>query len=175
MENDKTFIYYKEDFIDSPKIIEKLLEYKKTDNYTTNHNSWEDRNLVPDGVGVIKRWRVCDTEMLDYLCLRLAYFFEETRTSSYKFDFEITEWNTGSFLPFHDDNGYVCAATCYLEDTTNYGGEFLCKPFEDQSLGMFLEPKINRVVFLKGVEHAVTKIHNGTRTTLQMWGRYANV
>jgi len=177
MENDKliddgeTFLYYEDGLIDSPQIVEKLLELKNSDNYSTNITMPWQHGLIPDGVGEVKIWNVIDASILSYLCYRIAEVFPKVRTNNYNFDFQVTEWQDGAFIPWHEDDHKLCALTCYLENNTQYGGEFLCKPFEDQSLGMMLEPKINRVVFLKGVLHSVAKIHKGTRTTLQVWGR----
>jgi len=170
IDDDETFLYYEDGLIDSHQIIEKLVEIKNSDDYETNISKpWPD-NLIPDGVGEVKIWDVVDTSVLSYLCYRIAEVFPKVRTNYYNFHFQVTEWQENAFIPWHCDAPHLCALTCYLEDKTEYGGEFLCKPFEDQTLGMMLESKANRVVFLKGVEHSVAKIHKGTRTTLQIWG-----
>ena len=176
MENDKliedneTFLYYEDGLIDSPQIIEKLLQIKSSNNYSTNLSKPWPENLIPEGVGEVKIWDVEDTSILSYLCYRIAEVFPKVRTNNYNFNFQVTEWQEGAFIPWHCDAPHLCALTCYLENKTEHGGDFLCRPFEDQSLGMFVEAKVNRVIFLKGVEHSVTKIHKGTRTTLQIWG-----
>jgi hypothetical protein len=170
----ETFLYYEDGLIDSPQIIEKLLDIKKSNNYSTNLTKpWPD-GLIPEGVGEVKIWEVLDTSICSYFCYRIAEVFPKTRTNEYGFGFQVTEWQPGSFIPWHCDSPHLCALTCYLEDKTEYGGEFLCKPFEDQSLGMQLDCVPNRAVFLKGVKHCVTKIHKGTRTTLQVWGTKLN-
>lgn len=168
--DDETFIYYEDGLIDSPQIIEKLLDIKNNDQYTTNINlPWPD-GLIPEGVGEVKIWEVLDTSICSYLCYRIAEVFPKVRTNDFNFNFQVTEWQEGAFIPWHCDGPHLCALTCYLENKTEHGGELMCKPFSDQTLGMFLEPKPNRTIFLKGVEHCVTKIHKGTRTTLQVWG-----
>lgn len=169
LENEK-FIYHKDGLIDSPQIIEKLLNIKKSKEFTTNiNNPWPD-HLIPEGVGEVKIWDVLDITICSYLCCRIAELFPKVRTNNYIFDFQVTEWQDGAFIPWHRDSHHLCALTCYLEDNTKYGGEFLCKPFDDQTIGMFLEPKPNRTIFIKNIQHCVTKIHKGTRTTLQVWG-----
>ena len=170
IDDDETFLYYKDGLIDSPQIIEKLLEVKNSRDYRTNISSWDDY-LIPEGVGEVKIWSITDPDICSYLCRRIAIFFPKVRTNNYNFYFQVTEWQDGSFIPWHKDKSKLCALTCYLENSTEHGGEFLCKPFEDQTLGMVLEPIPNRVVFLKGVAHSVAKIHKGTRTTLQVWGK----
>lgn len=171
--DDEKFIYYQDGFIDSPQIVEKLLEVKKREEFITNISGpWPDR-LIPDGVGEVKIWKLkntIDTPILSYLCYRIAEVFPKTRNRGYDFEFQITEWQDNSFIPWHTDDNKLCALTCYLENKTDHGGDFLCKPYEDQSIGMIIEPKINRVIFLKDISHSVSKIHKGTRTTLQIWG-----
>lgn len=170
----ETFIYYKEGLIDTPSILQKILDIKKREPDRTNISSpWEDR-LIPKGVGEVKIWELSDANLCDYLCKRLAEVFDKVRSSDYILDFQVTEWQDGSFIPWHSDDPYLCAFTCYLENKTVFGGDFLCKPFEDQTLGMLVEPIVNRVLMVKGVPHCVTKIHGGTRTTLQVWGKERN-
>ena len=168
--NDETFLYYEDGFIDSPQIIEKLLEIKSSDDFGTNFTIPWGEKLIPDGVGEVRVWDVVNTSIRSYLCYRIAELFPKVRTNNYNFNFQVTEWQEGSFIPWHYDIKYLCSLTCYLECNAEHGGEFLCRTFEDQSLGMMFEPKPNRVVLLKGLEHSVTKIHKGTRTTLQIWG-----
>ena len=174
IDNDETFLYYEDDLIDSPQMIEKLLQIKSNNNYSTNISKpWQD-NLIPDGVGKVKIWEVKDPSICSYLCYRIATVFPKVRTNNYNFSFLIYEWQEGSFIPWHNDAGHLCALTCYLENKTEHGGEFLCKPFDDQTLGLCLDVKVNRVVFLKNVKHSVAKIHKGTRTSLQIWGEKIN-
>lgn len=172
IENNETFVYYQDDIIDSPEILQKLLDIKQTKHHTTNLTLPWESHLIPDGVGEVKIW-VLDSkehdEILSYLCTRVAKVFEQLRSNKYTFQFQIAEWQPGSFITWHTDVNHLCAVTCYLDNNTEFGGEIMVKPFEDQSMGVFLEPKVNRGVLIKGVYHCVSKIHRGTRTSLQIW------
>lgn len=163
------FFYYQDNFIDSEDIFNSLLEYTKTEPKGTNLTiPWPER-LIPDGVGEVRMWRVDDDDINDYLCFRLASVFEILRDNTLDFTFTVTEWTDNSFIPFHNDKHKWCAVTCYLKNDCDYGGEFLLKPYDDPTIGMFLDPIPNRALLIRLIDHSVSKIHHGKRVTLQCW------
>ena len=170
---DEGFIYINDNFLDSPQVISEIISLKDASKYSTNLERWQD-NLKPEGVGLVKIWDIDDPILGEYLLQRMSLAFPNLSQSKYEFAFQLFEWNRDSFIPWHDDGIHSCAMTCYLESNCDHGGELMAKIYVDTTTGYFIEPIPNRAVLLRKVKHCVSKIHKGTRTTLQAWGSTKN-
>lgn len=170
--DEETFVHLVDGFIDSEQMLNILLSVKEEE-YTTNINRPWPEQLIPDGVGEVRVWELGDEKyqsIRSYLVSRMCLSFPRMLEEAYDLNMQVTEWQPGAYIPFHQDDHVDFAATCYLENDSE-GGYFLFRNLESPTQGTFIDPIQNRMVYIKNTAHAVTPVISGKRTTLQVWAK----